>query len=185
MPLERRSIAVLDANVLFSAFVRDVLLTLAEAGLFVPRWSERIQQEWARNLTRLRPELTDSAARVHRAMAAAFPDALVTPRPDLEELFPGVQADDRHVAATALSGGATFIVTHNLRDFPAPALAPRGLAAVDPDTFAASLILAERRIALRALEEHRTGLRRPPLTAAEYRAYFVSNGLVRSAALLR
>jgi hypothetical protein len=42
--------AVLDANVLLPAPLRDTLLRLAEAELYVPRWSERILDEVAKNL---------------------------------------------------------------------------------------------------------------------------------------
>jgi predicted nucleic acid-binding protein len=49
--------AVLDANVLYSAFLRDVLLQLSAANLFLPYWSERIHEEWTRNLLAHRPDL--------------------------------------------------------------------------------------------------------------------------------
>lgn len=43
-------VAVLDANVLYSAPLRDFLLRLAEAGLYKPKWTNEIQEEWIRNL---------------------------------------------------------------------------------------------------------------------------------------
>jgi hypothetical protein len=42
---------------------------------------------------------------------------------------------DRHVLAAAVRGGATFIITHNLRDFPATALAKHQIVATTPDDF--------------------------------------------------
>lgn len=39
------SIAVLDTNVLLPAPLRDTLLRLAEADLYVPKWSDRILAE--------------------------------------------------------------------------------------------------------------------------------------------
>ena len=67
--------AVLDAHVLVPARVRDVLLTLAEADLYRPLWSERILDEVCRHL----PDSMDGAARdrLLKAMAAAFPEAVV------------------------------------------------------------------------------------------------------------
>lgn len=63
--------ALLDASVLVPARVRDVLLTLAEAHLFRPLWSERILDEERRHL----PDSTDDMARdrLREAIATAFP----------------------------------------------------------------------------------------------------------------
>ena len=38
--------AVLDANVLYSNHLRNLLLQLAQNDVFDARWSERIEQEW-------------------------------------------------------------------------------------------------------------------------------------------
>lgn len=42
--------AVLDANVLYPAPLRDLLMRLAVTDLFAARWTERIHDEWIRNL---------------------------------------------------------------------------------------------------------------------------------------
>jgi hypothetical protein len=41
-----RFAVVLDACVLYPASIRDLLLNLAQLGLFKPRWSDEIQNEW-------------------------------------------------------------------------------------------------------------------------------------------
>ncbi len=48
-------------------------------------------------------------------------------------------ADDHHVLAAALAAEAETILTMNLRDFPASALAPYGVVAVHPDEFLCGL----------------------------------------------
>ena len=50
-----RFIAVLDACVLYPVPIRDLLLSLAAAGLFKPEWSALIQDEWSRNLLATNP----------------------------------------------------------------------------------------------------------------------------------
>jgi len=50
-------VALLDANVLYPALLRDLLLQLAFDGLFQARWSADIDNEWKRNLLSDRPEL--------------------------------------------------------------------------------------------------------------------------------
>jgi hypothetical protein len=177
--------AVLDANVLYSAFLRDVLLRLAFGNLFQPYWTERIHEEWIRNLLAHRSDLTSTQlARTRAAMDASFPGALVDGHEVLEAQFAGVAPGDRHVAAAALKAGAGWIVTQNLRDFPPAALRPHGLSARSPDDFILMLVTTRSPAIHAVLDEHRRGLNRPPLTPDAYRATFVRNGLVRSAAAL-
>jgi hypothetical protein len=177
--------AVLDANVLYPQFLRDVLLRLAIGGTYAPLWSDRIQDEWTRSLLRDRPDLSpDAVARTRRLMDVAFPQASVRPRSDLSHLFPAVDAKDRHVAAIAAAGGATVIVTRNLKHFPSVALAAHGITARDPDDFVADLLERDAVTVQPILEAHRRGLRNPPFSTAEYREAFVRTGLVRSAGYL-
>jgi predicted nucleic acid-binding protein len=41
---------ILDANVLYPATLRDMLLSLANNNMFQPKWSTAINEEWVRNL---------------------------------------------------------------------------------------------------------------------------------------
>jgi hypothetical protein len=43
-------LAVLDANVLYPQWLRDVMLTLAAMGYYEPRWSSQIIEEMRRNV---------------------------------------------------------------------------------------------------------------------------------------
>ena len=71
-------VAVLDANVLYPQFLRDVLLRLAAAELFSPRWSDRIHREWIRNVAKDRPDIPpDRLARVRALMEETFSEARV------------------------------------------------------------------------------------------------------------
>lgn len=82
----------------------------------------------------------------------------------LIEQFDLPDLDDRHVAAAAVAGGATLIVTWNLRDFPVAALDPHGLTAVSPDEFARQLLEDDPEAVLTALLQQAAscGIRRPP-----------------------
>ena len=48
---------ILDANVLYPAPVRDMLLSLANNKMFQPKWSAAINEEWVRNLVANRPDI--------------------------------------------------------------------------------------------------------------------------------
>ena len=178
--------ALLDANVLYSAGVRDVLLRLADRGLFRPLWTAQIHDEWIRNLISDRPELT--AAKLQRTrskMDEYFPEALVT---GYEGLIPRLDLPDprdRHVLAAAICARADAIVTRNLRDFPADRLTPHGLQAQHPDEFVMGLLDAQLGDVLAAVRDHRTALRNPPRSPEEHLAALESLGLARSVSMLR
>jgi predicted nucleic acid-binding protein len=103
-------IAVLDANVLYPAPVRDILLNVAAKGLYQPKWSSEIQDEWLRHLVVNRPDLKkENLNKTVAAMNAAFPDADVT---NYEDLIPALNLpdeDDRHVMAAAIRSKANVI----------------------------------------------------------------------------
>ena len=86
--------AVLDANVLYPALLRDVLLILADADLYSAKWSAHIRDEWTRSLLRDRPGM-------EAQIAAA--DAIVTwnekdfPKEILDPFGVEVQTPDEFV----------------------------------------------------------------------------------------
>jgi hypothetical protein len=59
-----RYTAVLDANVLYPNPLRDLLISLGEAGLYAARWTEQINDEWVSNLKANRPDLIDKVHRI-------------------------------------------------------------------------------------------------------------------------
>jgi hypothetical protein len=50
-------VAVLDANVLYPQWLRDLMLTLAALGYYEPRWSDRIIDEMRRNVLADHPDI--------------------------------------------------------------------------------------------------------------------------------
>ena len=111
---------VIDANVLYSIELTDLLLTFAAHRLVRLHWSPTILGEVRRNLAK-RVDLTPDAIayridRMNRAVPGALdeaPEVLIAAMPIIEH--------DRHVLALAVHVEADCIVTFNLRDFPASA----------------------------------------------------------------
>lgn len=172
---------ILDACVLYNASVRDVLLQLAHEGMFEPRWTERIHEEWIVAVVAKRPDLPRSRLdRVRALMDSAFPFALVSGH---EPLIAGLRlsdADDRHVLAAAIAAGAKGIVTFNQRDFPSSVLAPLGIEAVTPDAFVLGLIERDRDGVRAALETVRDRLRSPAYAPEDFLLRLSGRGLPRS-----
>ncbi|MCC5991126.1 MAG: PIN domain-containing protein [Rhodobacteraceae bacterium] len=125
--------AVLDACVLYPTVLREILVGVAARGGFAPLWSARILAEWQHAAARLGPEGAAIASGEIAALRARWPDAERPADPALEAQLDLPDAADTHVLATAISGQAALIITLNLRDFPARALVPHGIAARSPD----------------------------------------------------
>ena len=181
-----RPTALLDANVLYPAGLRDLLLRLADRYLYAPLWSADIHAEWMRSLLADRPDIDPSVPERTRAvMDGHFPDAVITGYETLAAALHLPDPDDRHVLAAAIHGGADAIVTRNLRDFPADRLAPHRIAALPPDAFIADLFESDPETALLAIRGHRAALRRPPRSAGDYLAALERLGLTGTVSLLR
>jgi predicted nucleic acid-binding protein len=128
-------VALLDANVLYPPYLRDLLLRFAQAGVFEPRWSAEILDEVARNIKKGRGEAEQQKVeRMLSLMRRHFEDAEVT---GYEALTPAMTNDekDRHVLAAAIVGGSDVIVTSNLKHFPRAALEPYDMDVQGPDEF--------------------------------------------------
>ncbi|MFZ5708272.1 MAG: RSP_2648 family PIN domain-containing protein [Pseudomonadota bacterium] len=131
--------ALLDACVLFPTVLREILVGVAEQGLFTPLWSPRLLEEWARAARRFGPE-DEAIARADAAVLdARFPAASVMPEAGLLRRLHLPDEDDIHVLAAAVTAGADVIVTFNAADFPRAALAAEGIARRDPDAFLRAL----------------------------------------------
>jgi predicted nucleic acid-binding protein len=108
--------AVLDANVLYPALLRDVLLRAADKGIYQPFWSGEILGELTRALQRHAGLTAAKTARLRRHIETAFPEAMTDGYQHLTEAMPN-QAKDRHVAAVGVFVGAQVIVTNNVKHF--------------------------------------------------------------------
>jgi predicted nucleic acid-binding protein len=109
---------VLDACVLYPAPLRDLLLSLATAGLYRAKWSQQIHDEWTRSLRENRPDLDpDRLQNTCTRMNLAVTDSLVTGYEDLIDSLQLPDPDDRHVLAVAIRSDADAIITFNQRDF--------------------------------------------------------------------
>jgi predicted nucleic acid-binding protein len=179
-------VVVYDANVLYPSTLRDLLIRLAQTGLVQAKWSEQILDEVFTNLAADRPDLDERLLRRTRElMCRAVRDCLVR---GYEPLVPALtlpDPDDRHVLAAAIKARAQVVVTTNLRDFPASALAPWNVEAKHPDEFVMDEIDLDRQSVYGAVQRIADSWRRPPGTVDDVLNSLHRSGLVESAAALR
>jgi hypothetical protein len=178
-------VALYDACVLYPAPLRDLLMHLAGTGLFRARWTERIHDEWTRNVLKNRPDLKpEQLRRTCELMNQAVPDCLITGCEDLEASLQLPDEDDRHVFAAAICGRADAIVTYNVRDFPDHVLKPKGIDAQHPDDFIWHLIDLHAGAVVAAVRAQRETLTKPPRSARELLDTFLQQQLTASVAAL-
>lgn len=180
-----RFTVVLDANVLYPFLTRDVLLSLAHAGLYRPLWSADIMQEWQDRLIEKKPAKAEKIALTAQLMAEHFPESLVEGYQSLIATLTLPDPEDRHVLAAAIRGTAQAIVTENLRDFPKEALAAYDIEAITADEFCLSTIQLYQADAIQALSAMRQRYSSPPMTSIELLLAFNACGLVQTAAELQ
>lgn len=159
--------AVLDANVLHPIMTTQVLLRLADRGLFRPIWSREILDEVHASLERrgIDPAKIDRRINV---MESHYPDAMAE---DIERFLSAVpdevEADDRHVVAAALAGKADAIVTNDVDDIPADAVSTLSIDVQSLDSFLLNQLTLDPDAVRDVFGELEQDLRRPPMTMDE------------------
>ncbi len=176
-----RFTAILDANVLYPAPLRDFLLRLAEMELYKPKWTDEIQEEWIRNVLLERTDLERAKLeRTKDAMNSAFPDSNIT---NYEELIDNLNLpddNDRHILAAAIRGKADVIVTFNLKDFPSDYLKSYDIEVQHPDEFIVNLISLDKSKSLQSLKNQVKSLKNPPQSKDQVLQTLANCGLKNS-----
>lgn len=173
---------VLDANVLYGNFLRDMLVSLFFSGIYEAKWTEKITQEWVGHLLENRSDISESKVnRTLMLMNRIKPTALVANYERYIEQVHIPDKDDRHVVAAAIACGAQKIITWNLGDFPDKVLKVFGVVAESPDKFISDLISDNPPSIIATLKEMRERFKTPPLSVEEFFERLVKNRLTLTA----
>ena len=132
---------VLDTCVLISTILKNLLLRLAQSGMFEPVWADYIGQEWRRNASRVWTVSDADITMQWQDMQMAFPRADMGVVSAFETGLSKSDPKDWHVIAAGRAalaqypGRSVCILTRNLRDFNRGELRLLGLSLFDPDQF--------------------------------------------------
>lgn len=177
---DSKTIALLDACVLYPAPVRDLLLSIADEGLYSPVWSQTIQDEWINNLLQNRQDLKRAQLiETTRAMNDAFPQANSSNYKSLINKLTLPDENDRHVLAAAIRGKAKFIITFNIKDFPAKTLALYNIKPQHPDSFLSELFDTNPNLVCEAFIKMVKRLKNPPINPDKVLSILRSLTLIR------
>lgn len=178
--------ALLDANVLYPAPLRDLLMQLAVMDMFHAKWTADIHREWIESLLENEPHRERIVLeRTRDLMDRNIRDCLVTGYEHLIASLTLPDPDDRHVLAAAIVGRCDVIVTLNLKDFPNKALAPFGIEAQHPDEFLSNHLNLAPGVFCSAVQKVRGRLKYPPYSVDEYLENLLEQGLVATVADLK
>lgn len=170
--------ALLDANVLYPAPLRDLLVTVAQRGIYRGRWTTSIHDEWIDNLLIKRPDLTrEQLERTRELMNNISDDCLVEGYEPLISTLTLPDADDRHVLAAAIVGRCDAIVTNNIKDFPEEVCAPFGIEVIQPDPFLCGQLELQPDAFCQCVRSILGRLKNPPQTLPEYVETLKAQGL--------
>lgn len=179
------TVAFCDANVLYPALLRDLLICLSIAGLCELRWSDQVQDEWIRNLLQVYPERAAALERTRALMERAIPSASTH---GYEALITSVMLpdpDDRHVLAAAIHSGAQVLLTFNLKDFPAERIPAGTITVSHPDAWLVAVMAQDEELVLTVLRIMTASLRKPPLSLRELAAALEKLHLPQTASTVR
>ena len=178
--------AVLDACVLYPAPIRDVLLSVAAEGCYLPFWSHSIHNEWQRNLLENRKDLNqEQLNNTASIMDRSFRSANVNDFHHLVDSLTLPDAKDSHVLALAIRVEAQFIVTNNLKDFPKENLDQYNIKSITADDFLSEIFKQSEELVLEGLRRQRKRLKSPPKSQAELIEALDNSGLTEFSKLLR
>lgn len=186
-----RYTAFIDACSLAGALKRNLLLTLAEAGFFRVRWSEKVLDETRLAIEKILeaknvPDATERSVRAVVLMKLAFEDAMVASYDDFLDVCDRLpDPGDRHVVAAALKTQAAVIVTDNIRHFPTDVLVPLNIDACTTDEFIANTIELDTGKAVAAIRMMRERLKNPEKTVEVLLLDMEAADLLQTVDLLR
>lgn len=160
--------AVLDANVLYPQWLRDVMLTLGAMGYYDPVWSPQIIDEMRRNVLRDHPGINPQHfdATTIAALRRAFPAAWIEVSDELVAEMDNARKD-RHVLAAAVAADAQVVVTGNTAHFRSSRFVETGqVRVVTPAAFMTAALEEDQEL-LAAVLEHLAANRRRVTTVAD------------------
>lgn len=159
----------LDANVIYSITLTDVLLTLAEHDLFLPLWSPNVLQEAQEAASRTLPDAAQQAFRKRLIMMdQAFPESSIHVEESEWSQFDLPDPDGRHVLAAAAQGQADALATRNIKDFPQKLLDSFSIQVITPDDLLCVLLRRNPEATASAIRELIDSRHRPPINIPDF-----------------
>jgi hypothetical protein len=150
-------------------------------------WTDELLDEWERVIVREGRRSPETARSVTEAVRRFFGSTRIGPdtHRSLVGSVPGPDPDDRAHTAACAFGGATVLLTRNVRDFPIDFLARHGVAVCSADTYLTGLLRRRPAAFVETVERMAAEKRRPPMSPCDLAHGLARAGAPRVAAALR
>jgi predicted nucleic acid-binding protein len=183
VPVHDDFTVILDTCVLVPAFLRDVLLNLAEAGVFTIRFSEQTLVELNEVLRRPKSKMApQSVDWLLSQIRENFDDCIVTSYQSIQ-IGPSLpDPKDVHVIQAAIKGHAQQIITYNAVHFPSTELNQLDLEVQDPDILLESVFDLYPRRCCQSMKRWLSKNRRPPQDLHQFQTALINHLLPKAAA---
>lgn len=176
-------VVVFDACILYPFHLRNIVVQIAVDRLVGARWTDEIHDEWIRSVVANMPAIPIERLQItRRLMNDALPGAMVTGYQRHIRTVTLPDPDDRHVVAAGIAGGASIVLTWNLRDFPAREMKKHGLRRQTPDAFLVDLCDQAPDLTLASLANARRNLSKTRVSASDFVNIVKNQGLIRLSA---
>ena len=172
--------AVLDASVLAAGATRDLLVRLAQTGIFSGRWTERALDEMEQAIVERQPHVADTLDTTRERMCEVVRDCMIT---DYEDLACAVDLPDPDrclVVAAAIKCGAQVIVTADSGQYPGSVIGKYGIEAQSADQFLMHLMHLDSPRVVAAVQRSAAAFSDPPLTNEQVSEMLKSEGLTET-----
>jgi hypothetical protein len=171
---------LVDANVFFNNALRNILMTFATQRVIDLRWTDKIEEEWVRNLSKHFEKKGGDpakAARTAAQMRKAWPKYSAGDFSSFLDGAGSTDAKDRHVAAAALAISPSMLITHNLRDFDSRTLSGKQVSVLSPDRGLLRLAEANPDVVVSATRFSKKFIYNDDLSWSQYIDYLSQNDL--------
>lgn len=177
----------IDTSELFPFTIMDLLLTLAEQFVFTWVWTDKLVDEWERVIVETKHRTPESAKSVSNAVRAYFESGLIEVDTYVNDITDDLSPDrgDRAHVAACLGGRATVLLTRNLKDFAAPALAANDVRVLTADDYLVDLLRRRPRAVVDGVRQTAAARKKPPTSTADLVDRIEHAGAPRFAVALR
>ena len=170
-----------DTATLYPVSLADLVLRLAELGMFELLWSDHLLDEVQRVLVEYKGLAVERAAYFCKCIRTAFPEGRVAPEAYLPLVTSrtGPDPDDHVHSAAAVAGAATVLLSADKQGYPPRDIAPARRR--HPDVFLATMLRRHPLEVVGALDAMGAALRNP-LTRGQVLERIAAAGVQRFAA---
>jgi predicted nucleic acid-binding protein len=167
---------VIDADCLHKLHLRNVLLQLATAGFFRPRWTGTILNEFKESLRRRGVVEEYALDLLSTRLSDLYPDSEVKGFEHLIGTLACPDPNDEHVLAAAIVEKAGAIVTCNGRDFPRDCFEKFGVEILHPDDFLMDQVDLNSEVVITSIAVQIESYSKPEADAVAFASYLTKAG---------